>query len=179
METGSSSSHSVGAIEVDSPDVEQDAGVYHRWVQDCPDDLPPIVRAELLARAVAVGGNCPAVSLSMRYWADQRPSIPGCLLVDLIVAETDNRGATSAAHHVRNVVTPKRRTFDSGNDVKHNRGTLHGHVPFAVHPFEQVHNTIVPVFTLGDRMIAWREALPPRAPPDSAASVGNVALTHY
>jgi hypothetical protein len=185
METGSNSSGSVEVIEVDGPDVEQDAGAYQRWVQDCPDDLLPIVRAELLARAVTARGNypaCSAVTLSMRYWADQRPSIPGRLLTDLMAAETHNSGATSADQHVRNEVTPKRASFTMAFDVTPNNGARHAHVPFAFHPFEQVQNTIVPVFTLGDRMIAWREALPPRIddaanPPESVASAGVVALT--
>jgi hypothetical protein len=185
MESGSSSSDSVEVIDVDDPDVEQDAGVYHRWVQDCPDDLLPIVRAELLARGVAARGNHrarSAVPLSMRHWADQRPSIPVRLLADLMAAETHNRGATSAAYDVRNQVTPRRGTYAVGNDFTPNRGTLAAHSLYFLHPFDQVENTIVPVFDLGDRMIAWREALPPPVdeatqPLESEASAGDVALT--
>jgi hypothetical protein len=173
METGSSGSDSGQVIVVDGPDEEQDVVVYQGWVRDCPD-LSPIVRAELLARAVAISGNYPArsaVTLSMRYWADQRPRIPRRLLTDLIGSEMPNRSATSFAY--------------VGNDATPNRGALAAHVPFAVHPFDQVQHTIVPVFTLGDRMIAWREALPPLPPrvadasesPESEASEDDVALS--
>jgi hypothetical protein len=48
------------------------------------------------------------------------------------------------------------------NDVTPNRGTLAAHVQNVVHPFDQVEHTIIPVFSQGDMMIAWQEALPPR-----------------
>jgi hypothetical protein len=182
MEAGSDSSDSVEVIDVDGPDVEEDITVYEGWVRSCPY-LPPIARAELLAGAVAAIGNhpvSPAVTRSLQYWADQRPRIPARILADLISTETPSRGATSPVQ-VRNEVVPKGGTLARRNDLAPNRGTLHVHALGVVHPFDQVQHTIVPVFTLGDRMIAWREALPPRAydaeePPQLAASAGDVGL---
>jgi hypothetical protein len=47
------------------------------------------------------------------------------------------------------------------HDLTLNRRTLQVDFLGVVHPYDQVHHAIVPVFTLDDRMIAWREALPP------------------
>jgi hypothetical protein len=184
METGSFSSDSVEVIEVDGPDLDQDVTVYEGWVRSCPQ-LPPTAGAELLARAVVALGNhpvSPAVTPSLQYWAAQRPRIPARLLADLIAAETPSRGATYSAN-VRNEATPNRGTPAMGNDLTPNKGTLHLHAMGFAHPFDQVQHTIVPVFTLGNRMIAWREALTPRVddaaePPDSDTSVGGVGLAN-
>jgi hypothetical protein len=167
MESGSESTGSVEVIDVDGPDVEPEVEVYEGWVRRCPT-LPPIARAELLARAVVAFGNhqfAPEITRGLQYWADQRPRIPARLLANLIQNETPSLRATSFAH-VQNEVTP-------------NRGTLHEHAVMVVHPFDQVRRTIVPVFTLDNTMIAWREALPPRAddaaePPEFNASAGDV-----
>ena len=198
METGSDSSDSVEVIEVDGPDAEDDVAVYEGWVRSCPHlrplaraELlaravavsPPIARAELLARAVAAIGNhpaAPAVILSLQYWADERPRIPARLLANLIATETTGTVATSSGQ-VRNEVRLNRGTMTRRNDLTPNRGTLHVHALGVLHPFDQVQNAIVPVFTLDDRMIAWREALPPCAddtaePPESVASAGDAGL---
>jgi hypothetical protein len=172
METNSYSSDSVEVIEVEGPDLEQDVTVYEGWVRNCPH-LPPTARAELLARAVVALGNHPVsgtVTRALQYWAEQRPGIPARLLADLIAAETPGTGATYCGAHVQ-------------NEVKPNRGTLHLHAMGVTHPFDQVQHAIVPVFTLGNRMIAWREALTPRAgdaaeQPDSDDSVGEVGLAN-
>jgi hypothetical protein len=67
------------------------------------------------------------------------------------------------------------------HDLTLNRRTLQVDFLGVVHPYDQVHHAIVPVFTLDDRMIAWREALPPhpddaREPSESDASAGDVGL---
>lgn len=198
METGSESSDANEVIEVDGPDVEDDVTIYEGWVRSCPylrpfsraemlaravAVSPPIARAELLARAVAAIGNhptAPAAILSMQYWADRRPPIPARLLADLIAAEETSRGAMSS-RHARNEVTPNRGTMVMGNGLTPSTGTLHVHALGVVHPFDQVQHTILPVFTLDNRMIAWQEALPAGTdvaaePPESVASAGDAGL---
>jgi hypothetical protein len=109
------------------------------------------------------------------------PSRGARLLANLVATEETSRVARSAGH-VRNEVTSHRGTIAMGNVRTPSRGHPHVHAPGAVHPFDQVQHTIVPVFTLDDRMIAWREALPRRGD-DSAersgpgASLGEAGLT--
>jgi hypothetical protein len=90
---------------------------------------------------------------------------------NLIATETPNRGASSATH-VPNDVMTNRGTLAIGNDVTPNEGTLAVHVLSVVHTFDQVQHTIVPVFTLGNRMMVPREALPPRPDDDAAEPPG-------
>ena len=187
-------------IEVDGTDSDDDVAVYENWVQSCPRlapitrvnllaaavaASPPIARAELFAQAVAAIANHPAtvpIPPAIHYWADQGPRIPARLLADLIgteMTEMTSRGATF--RHVRNSVRPKRRTMVTRHDLTLNRQTLQVDDLVVLHPFDQVHNAIVPVFTLDDRMIAWREALPPhpdddREPSESDASAGDVGV---
>jgi hypothetical protein len=181
MDTGYESNGSTDVIEVYCPDEEQDLGVYQGWVRDCPE-VPPIIRAELLARAIVASGNYPArhaITLPMRYWANQRPRIRERILTGLIATGTPTRGTTRNAH-VRNDLRPN--VAIAANEVA-NMGTLHAHHALSFgQPFDQVHNNIVPVFNLDDRMIAWREALPPSVadvaePPESDDSEEEVALS--
>jgi hypothetical protein len=175
MDTGSDSSDLVEEIELDDSDVDEDNTLYEAWVRSCPY-LSPIARAELLARAAGgfnIGPGAPRATREVQYWADQRPRIPTAPLYDLIANETHSSRVNDTTHN--------RGTLTMQNEMAPNSGTLHFHGFGVVHPFDQVLNTIVPVFTLGDKMIAWRESLPPRADdaagtPESDGSAGDVGL---